>query len=250
MSEESPSLPIKTIVLIVTFLGLSGFLLTLIIAESPEMFIASEEYRIPKIPEQFEGIDILQYADTFNDTVAPYYGVKEFDAGGWHFSLETITSEQIILSRGNRWWLVTWGWHDLNWRNSKGIIISVDFFGYATLTMENIDRYYDPTESSSKFLAYDGIMQIDIYFSYDRDVYNSSSDALSDNALYYIIGVEWDEVNTGTSIWNIIGMLLFFSLPAIPYPLNYIIPLPLWICVITLIAIVIMRIIDLLKPLS
>lgn len=236
------------ILVVVTFLGIFVLLIGVMIAESPTLFIdqPEESYRHVEVPAQFESIDLLYYAETYNNSV-PADSILSFELGGWHFEmLGTLKSSDLVqMRRGEQWGFIAWGWHPLKYRDSSGVDVSYFLYDIEPcLKCEMIDFNYHPSKNSSKFYVYDDAMQIVLFFSYDRDTYDNCSDAWDNDALTFLACIEFDQQKTGMNVWSIMAMLLFFKLPNTHLLINMVLGIPLWVGIAVLIAVVIFEVIQ------
>jgi len=79
------------------------------------------------------------------------------------------------------------------------------------------------------------------FFGYNDTLYSSPSQAWDHHGLWILLGINFDQMSTGFNAFNLIGMLLFFQLPMVHPIINYIIAVPIWVCIIYLSFIFILR---------
>jgi hypothetical protein len=227
---ETP--PLNAFLFVITFLAVFGLLVGLIPSEFLE---ATEEYREQDIPtEEFRVKDLEAYAETLMITMnetggkeAPLfkYGVS-IDIGGHDCELLYTQANQtpleiIFYHKYTVWWFIPWS-HKLEWKNNIGADRG-DLLSVSELESDYADNL--PYDLSCSHLS------LDVSFNYDEETYSSVADAWNHHGLSFFIGIEFDQIATGLNAWDMIGMILFFKCPSLPFPLGYIIGVPIWICI-------------------
>jgi len=229
----------RPLIIVITFLGILVFLIGVILAESPELFIGSEQYREVSVPEHFESIDVLYYVERANFTLTSDMNGYPFDMGGWHFEMWTNadwSGYEIAITRGDFWFIFSYGWHNLIFEDLGRKDISSYYYYSPFLSCETIDKYWDYSDNATKIIVKDDTMQFHAFFNYNHETYDNCSDALSNDALEFMGCLEFDQQNTGMNVWSILGSLLFFRLPFVHPLINGILAIPIWICIVWLIA--------------
>jgi hypothetical protein len=227
---ETP--PLSPFVFVITFLAVFGLLVGLM---PSEFLVATEEYREQDIPtEEFRVKDLEAYAETLmipmNETggkEAPLfkYGVT-IDIGGHDCELlytqaNKTPLEIIFYHKYTVWWFVPWS-HKLKWKNNIGLDRG-DLLSVSELESDYADNL--PYDLSCSHLS------LDVSFNYNETTYSSVEDAWNHHGLSFFVGIEFDQIATGLNAWDMIGMILFFKCPALPFPLGYIIGVPIWVCI-------------------
>lgn len=230
---------IKVFITVVTFLGVFALLVSMI----PGQFaVQSKTYRQVSVPEYFEAIDIQSFVETKNLTVPAYdeYGL-DCSVGGWELRIYPYYSPlmnmyDLVLRHIDRWWIFAYGWHSLRWRSkAKGIDL-----GY-TLDKDELLEYYDSERKVAEFIASCEHTTVYVAFAYNTTKYDNIVDAWANNELWMLIGIGFDQINTSTNAWNVIGKLLFFQAPDIHPAINALIAIPLWAAIAVTIYILVLK---------
>ena len=224
--------PLSPFVFLITFLGVFG----LLVGTMPsEFLVATEEYREHAIPtEEFKVKDLEAYAETLliqlNETGGYTMGGNKYcvdvDLGGHDCAFSYTKANQtpleiIFVHRFTQWWFIPVS-HRLDWTNKLGI------------DREDILSVSELEEDYGVSLPYTlecSHLQITGSFDYDEEIYSNVTDAWNNHALFFFIGIEFDQIATGLNAWDMIGMILFFKSPNLPFPLSYIVGVPIWVCI-------------------
>ena len=231
---ETP--PLHTFLFLITFLAIFGIIVTTI----PFGFlVVSEEYREQSIPtEEFRVMDLEAYASylliTMNETggydVGGLWYYVDVDIGGHDCYLRYKCAnksdlEVMFWHRYTVWWFVPTA-HQLVWVNKVGIIRGNGAYG--GLSVEELEADYP------EYLPYDlscSHFRLDASFNYNASEYSNVTDAWNHHGLTFFIGIEFDQLATGLNAWDLIKMVMFFQMPDVHPVLNYIIAVPIWVCV-------------------
>lgn len=226
---EAP--PIKTLLVVLCMLGIFGILVGTI----PSEFITeAQEYRAQDIPSEFDLVDTLQFANTYNFTND--YPTKIFskDFGGYSLRWTSLYGAwdgyfQVAFVHYD-WEFPIFGWlmgsHYVEWMGRKTGL------NHGTkLGSNDVELEWNDETNSSDFTAKCRHFNMYVFWSYNLTAYATMEDAYLDDNLYVLWAIEWDELGTGLNAFNLISMILFFQLPDIHPILNMIIALPLWVCI-------------------
>ena len=232
---------LRGIITIGSFLGV----LVLLMVWIPTPFLVAEYGgRSLQTPEYFEAIALEKYAVIFNETLD---GTHPYANGMFHFLSEelggpiihfyyrpaNVTYEVMFrMTHVDMWWIFMTGEHSMNfyWQG-------VDVGTYLSDTTVNLAY----SQGDLSFVVSCNHVELDLMFAFNETAYSSPTEALDHYDLYMLIGVEWDQVSTSMSAWDIIGMLLFFQLPNVHWMLNAIIAIPIWLGIAYLSFIMILR---------
>lgn len=224
---ETP--PLRTLLVIVTFLGV----FTILVASIPAEFLyATEEYRERDIPEEFEALELQQFVNTYNYTlISPSHFFKKNFGGHnfWHQSHAEYGSFYVKINHYD-WEFPIFGFligsHALEWYGHE----TYKNYGKSIRGTE-IEENWDSEDSVSHFIASCEHLQMYIWFSYNTTLYASVWEAYQVNGLQVLWAIEWDEMGTGLNAYNLIAMLLFWQLPDVHIVLNIILSIPLWVTI-------------------
>ena len=230
---------IKVFITVVTFLGVFALLVSMI----PGQFaVQSKTYRQVSVPEYFEAIDIQSFVETKNLTVPAYdeYGL-DCSVGGWELRIYPYYSPLmnmygLVLRHIDRWWIFAYGWHSLRWRSkAKGIDLG------DILDKDELLEYYDSERKVAEFIASCEHTTVYVAFAYNTTKYDNIVDAWANSELWMLIGIGFDQVNTSTNAWNVIGKLLFFQAPDVHPAINALIAIPIWAAIAITIYILVLK---------
>lgn len=240
---------LRGIVTIGSFLGI----LVLLIGWIPYAFyVESYEGRTITTPEYFEAIELEKYATTWNYTLDTtdatliydsFWQYRADDLGGYDFYFEYakanttvtdwISDEGIIRIRHiDYWWIFEIGAHTMEIFND-GVSKS-----YA---LDRTEMNADYSNNDLSYIFQCDHVQMDVFFAFNETAYDSPTEAFDHYDLHLMIGLEWDQVASSMSAWDIIGMLLFFQLPDMHWMVNAIIAIPIWLAVAYLSYILLLR---------
>ena len=230
---------IKVFITVVTFLGVFALLVSMI----PGQFaVQSKSYRQISVPEYFEAINVQSFVETKNLTVPAYdeYGL-DCGVGGWELKIypyysPLMNTYDLVLRHIDRWWIFAYGWHDLRWRSK---VTGIDL-GY-TLDKDELLQYYDDERKVAEFIASCEHTTVYVAFAYNTTKYDNIVDAWANSELWMLIGIGFDQVNTSTNTWNVIGKLLFFQAPDVHPAINALIAIPIWAAIAITIYILILK---------
>lgn len=233
---------LRGIVTIGSFLAI----LVLLISWVPSAFlIPNYEGRTIQAPDYFEAIELEKYAITWNYTLDgtdavlfdEWYRYRKDDIGGqdiaiFYVQANSSDTDMFQIYHIEYWWIFETGKHLMEiWNDDKS---RGDMLSKAEINQDYANDDLSYTFSCEHF-------QFDLFFGFDVDTYSDPVDALDHNDLRIMIGVEWDQVSTSLSAWDIIGMLLFFQLPNVHWMVNALIAIPIWLAVAYLSFILILR---------
>lgn len=231
-----------------------GFLasLVLLISLIPTGFFAyTFEGRTIIVEDYFEAIDLQSFVDTWTYTLNETGGELVFGFDVYEVPVETAgewlgghdislfyrvanASNPEVLTLTHFWAEFIFGQqHDLEWKNFQGISRGTSLEG-TELDADYSEETIDYTSLCSHF-------QVKVFFGFNETTYSSPTEAWNHHGLSILIGINFDQVSTGSDAWGIISMLLFFQMPEISVFLNAIIAIPLWIGILYITYILILR---------
>jgi len=233
---------IRGLIVVGTFISILVLLMMWVPAE---FFFISDQRRV--IPTEFEGIDIVRFAVTWNasldgshPSISPYtYHFFDAKVAGhdlrFHYALQnrTFNSDSVFSVH-----------HIIYWAGIITDTVPCEFFHRGVpkgtaLNKAELDGAYEVGDLTFTFQSETFTMEI--FFGFNETIYDKPSVALNDYAMKIMIGVEWDQVATGMSAWDLVAMILFFKLPDIHWIVNAIIAVPIWIAIGYLSFILILR---------
>jgi len=208
------------------------------------------------VPDYFEGIDIQSFAETwdytFNETGSGTI-VEELDVGepdgfgGYDIDLyyrEANYSDKFVaLVHHWREWVILPYVHDLNWRDSTGLDVTETIEVFLAISIDTIES--DMNEGIANYIIFCDHLQANAFFGYNTTTYSSFQEAWDYGEASIMLGIGFDQIQTGTNAWNIISMLLFFQLPAIHWVINALLVIPFWICIAYLAYVLVIKVIPL-----
>lgn len=196
-----------------------------------EFFISTAQAHETAIPPYFRGLDIGDYAVTHNFTVNDATFNIGVGAGGqrYDYSLAgenwaaytTLTYTQLRLGKRAYWLLFLIGIEWFTFTTPEGVSRGDE------LTGSEMNTDFAEEESWIKYrmtLGADPAYGFDCLIGFNTSLYSSPKEALEAEALGVVIGYGLSDLYTTYNVWNIIGALLQFNNPDVPYPLNIIIP--------------------------
>ena len=230
---------IKVFITVVTFLGVFALLVSMI----PGQFaVQSKSYRQISVPEYFEAVNVQSFVETKNLTVPAYdeYGL-DCGVGGWELKIypyysPLMNTYHLVLRHIDRWWVIAYGWHDLRWRSK---VTGIDL-GY-TLDKDELLNAYDADKGVAEFIVSCEHLTAYVAFAYNTTKYENIVDAWANSELWMLIAIGFDQVNTSTNAWNVIGKLLFFQAPDVHPAINALIAIPIWAAIAITIYILILK---------
>jgi len=205
----------------------------LLIGTIPAGFLVDTPlYREHEATEYFEAIDIQYFAETWEYTLNATGGT---DAGaGWYFIdidignrdfdmwYKKASNPPLKLYFVHRYtWLIFPVSHKMKWitynATSRGDELEV-----TEMELDTADLRY--TTECSHF-------SVKTFFAYNETTYSNVTDAWNGSELNMLVGINFDEVQTGMNAWNLIAMILFLQMPDVHPLLNAFIALPIWVCI-------------------
>jgi len=115
------------------------------------------------------------------------------------------------------------------------------------LSIEKLDECWDNESSMVAFNIRTTEVQMRVYFGFNTTKYSKPSEAYYDDGLSCLYGIGFDQINTSTNAWNLIGSLLFFQMPDVHPAINALIAIPLWALIAYLIYVLILKAIPLVE---
>jgi len=222
---------LRTIITLGTFLGVLIFLIACI---PPAFLIPDYEGKTIETPEYFEAIEITKYASTWNYTFDgsditkenPSAYIKRKEIGGHTFYFYYAKPNKTIngifwVGHITYWWIFETGHHRMDIWNS-GV-----YKGTSLDRTELDDDYTERDDLTYTFQCQH--TQLDIFFAFNETTYSTPSEAFDGQELKMLIGIEWSQIDTSVSAWDIIGMVLFFQLPTVHWAINALIAIPIWL---------------------
>ena len=116
------------------------------------------------------------------------------------------------------------------------------------LTGTELDTHYAQDDlqylaSSSHGASFNAI------FGFNETAYATPSIAFDASDLYFHVGLNWSQINTGRNAWALMGQILRFNMPDTHPFLNALLAIPLWSGIIIVSAVMLWRTIEAIKPL-
>lgn len=238
---------LRGLVTIVSFLGL----LVLLMSYIPQaMYTMGDEHSVD-VPDQWQGIDIQSFVDTWNSTSLAN-NLTDFDIGGRNLRWDSVeASDYMILY--HRYGFLLLFIEAGDWYNRAGVKVSQETSLIPPLIRpehingDDLDNDYSTYEDIRFTIRFDSeaIFQVTALFDFNETTYNNPSDAWNNNELNVLIGIGFDDVNTSYNIWDLISMLLFFRMPNVSPILMGIIAIPIWVAIIYLAYVLAIKVIPL-----
>lgn len=230
---------LKPLMVVISFLGIFAILAGTI---PGEFYAASYEGREINVPEYFEAVDISSFMETYNFTIDdPSWFEEEWELGGYNWIMNADYDDNFIgLGKKNYWWFFWVGTTNMKFRNTQGIDRGT------FLNQEELNEDYDTEKDYTKYTCEgddDPSVGCTVFFGFNTSKYDTPSQAWENGELYFMQGLGFDQINTSTNAWNLVGMLLIFQMPNIHPIINMIIAIPLWICIAYLIFALILKVI-------
>lgn len=220
----------RILIVIGCLVGIFAFLLVTI----PQPLLPASERETASIsyPNNWESGDLLYLTETWNMTSIDNTTDVNFELGGRNFNLRgsetALNGPSILLFEYWYEWLVVYTNEPCQWMDSTNFFVDANFKN--ALLMESLDNQ-SITQDERLIVRWTEHSQFKMYaiLSYDTGSYASWELAMDDSALGLWFGVQFDQTNTAFNAWDIIGMILFFSMPDVDPFLNAIIAVPMWL---------------------
>lgn len=191
------------------------------------LWASQEDYgRTQEIPDYWEASDIQRFNNTqyflLNNSVDST-SMQEF--GGWYFlQMWYVGGNYTTIARYDKILIFYHAVEDGLFHNDNSRI------GYGLYDTQ-LDEDYD--NGGLKNLQYrvefGSTTEMYHLYSFNETLYDSPSQAWYNDALYVLWGMNFDQMRTGYSAWDLIAMTLFFNYPDMNPILNAIIKIPLWL---------------------
>lgn len=222
---------------IMTFVG-SFVLLTSLIPAA--LIGASPNMQGINVPTEYEAFDIILY----NSTSFPvnFTKYKEDYPSSWGYWGDTIDvgETKILLGSYNTtnfkgyepFFLAVYyiyyplEYEQMTWK------IGTDVFTYK-FTYDEMDDLAVKYEQLEFHVTYAEVSRT-VLFNWNSTLYAKPSQACEVDAMTLVAGMTWDEMQTKTNAWTILGQLLFFQMPDIHWSINALIAIPIWIGIVYL----------------
>lgn len=228
-------------VAIVVILGFFSLMLSTI----PLDFLLGSDPSIP-LPyyeTEWATLDFLRGNYTSTDT----NNITRSALGGTDFTLDDVkghiyvrwyqSSDTIRFSHTWYEWFILFRYHFLDWYEPDTGEWTNDALTYDDIInhqIENSNCSYFQMKCDCGSVYY-------VYFGFDDTLYSSFSEAWDAGKLSVFIGVGYETMPVVINAWNLIGMLLSFSLPDINPIINALIAIPLWAMIAYVIYILILK---------
>lgn len=173
--------------------------------------------------EGFEAIDMQSFAETWNSSLdGGVLNIQNIDIGGHDFDIwSSSISGEMQMYHWDYWWIFPVGKHYMTWTDKRGTNCG------DTLTSEELEANYEVGEAI-EFKVSCPHFFVKSFFNFNTTLYDSPTEAWDADALWILVGINFDQAQTGFNAWAVIGMLLFFSLPEIHWFVNALIAIPIW----------------------
>ena len=241
---------LRGLIVTITFLGVTG----LLIAWMPAELFTASEYRTVGVPEFFESVDVWSYAETFiyqmNETGGYSYGSwyqitnDGLDIGGRDFMLDYKRANQtpLYLFLRHKWyWFIFTQFERMEWLNYEGISRGTEL---SVEEMQEDAELPDNATCRYRVISPDEGFQYVASFGYNSTLYSNFTQAWNYHGLHFFWAVNFDQQGTSFNVVQLIGMLIFFQMPAgMPAYINALIAIPFWVCVAYLVYVLIIKII-------
>ena len=239
---------LRGLITVISFLGACALLFAFI----PTEFYTVGEEREVEIPDLFESMDIYAYAETksfyMNETGGEetyIYGAGEppryevdLDLGNWDtgfiYQLPNASYlECSIMHYAKTFFGLLPDYHELKWKTTTG-----ESYGYF---LRDEEMQESPQNGSIFLRPICKHTTYDVYFAYNASIYANFTEAWNYHGLAFFAGVNFDEVNTSYNAWAIIGALLWFKMPNMPFWIQGLLSISIWACIGYLIFILVLR---------
>jgi hypothetical protein len=199
------------------------------------MFVTETEGYQVNVPEYFRGLDVGSYATTHNFTVDDatfdlytyQFQHYDYDIGNRYYRATTnIYRGQLQIGIRTYVLIFLFSVDYLRWRSPEGLDRGTDLTG----SEMNLD--YSEDENWIKYrlsLDSDPTVGFDALIGFNNSLYSSPKEALEADALTVFIGFGIDDLYTSLNVWAIMGEVMTFRNPDIPFPLNLVIPSLIWV---------------------
>lgn len=222
-------------------MGIFGFL----IASMPSQFISDPNVRQVNYPDTWDSSSMLYIAQSYNYTTLGNSTDLDFDLGGRTQNLLGSYSEALEVNT-TYLYHVTYSWiffrqlEPCEWYTQEGLLINASHPN--VIFWQEIDAMYNQSDSPM-FKAIFTDYSMYVIFEYNTTAYTTYEEAFHAGELSFWCGLQFDQTNTSYNAWDIIALLLFFSMPDIHPAINALIAIPLWIVIVYVSFIIILRVV-------
>ena len=229
---------IRGLLSLISFVGM----LILLIGLIPSQFVVEGyEGREHEVPNYFDSIDLIQYAETYvmniTDTdikseVGDYY-FKDLDIGGHDLEIGYSKANKShhkmwVTHYWSEWLFVPWDC-TLLWYDKNGTKCSIKEGATEYVTGTIIESDYNEYVGAEYGLTHPNRFSMEMTVYYNTSAYSNVNEAWDNYDLHILTGITWDQVATGYSAFDLIGMILFFQLPNVHWYIKAVLALPFWI---------------------
>lgn len=233
--------------LIVTISFLSCTVLLLLWLPASDFAESIIEARQYSSPEDFDISQIMAYNSTyqitFNYTMDMPYHIDDSEVG--HDLRLWLDKYWIALDHETSWWIFPSA-HEMEWYDPTHTEKISDERAHEGRVIDALDiATLDNYEYGSNFFVECDHLQLKVGFSYNTITYSSHLEAFDSEALTMSLGVEWEIEKTTYNAWDLVSMLLTFSLPEVHVLINALLAIPIWTCIAYLCYVLIIKVIPL-----
>jgi len=223
---ETP--PLSTLLFTVCFLGIFGFLVMTI----PSGFLeASQDRRQLNIPNVFDSIDVMDYAETHNFTLGDdsweNWGKPDFGHDMRFYVNKAGLEYPHLWFISNVHFYGLWSGHKMWWTNATT-------FRYNYLILPQMVIDWNPETNMSEYTVSCSHFTMKAWITYNTTTYESLIDAWDNNDAHILFAIKFEELGGRWDLWSLITGVLFLQLPDVHPSLNMLFAIPLWICIIWL----------------
>jgi hypothetical protein len=245
----------RAIVVVFSFVAVGIFLISLMVSESPGLFIGPTQIGEQAGPNSVSiPTDLLSWNSSLTVNLTGPAGEYSFTLAGWNYRIDafTLMYNRIAMSTYATWWIFQWDFDYFKWYKD-GVLVSYPgtyyppyyqtqtYPGDFVFPIQQLDTDFYNNETLS-YEAKNGKTATTVFFSYNSTTYSIPSLAYEAGALSLTFLVDFDDRNTSINVLNFIGAIFSFSMPGIDSRLLFILMLPIIAATAYLVFIFVLRI--------
>lgn len=205
----------RTLIIIGTFVTM---LIGTIALLPNDIYVYSEQNRAIQFESGFNPRGVFRWNTTTElaqeDMEYEPYGMVYYEAWGkdvfGHHLWWVITAEtEIGMTHYYVWFseAFTYGSHAMEFVNKEGVSRGTG------LTITELETDFNSNDNASIYEVRCEHFYFEAAFVYNLTAYTGFEDAIDNDGLYLVAGIDWDQMGTTMDAWGIISGILLFDLP-------------------------------------
>lgn len=211
---------LNVLVVVATFLSVT----VLLIGWIPAQFYTSDAtYLVVNVPDVFDSIDIVNYAQTENFTVGDGFS-ESWGKDTFGHDMQLVVSETYGIYNTHFYGWLLFSYHQMEWVNDHGV--NRGSFLEFDLIIEDHDA-----NNLSAYRVECEHFYMQAWIGYNTSDYGSFYEAIDNDEGRILFAIDFDQTASTWSAWSIISGILRFDLPDVNPYLNALIAIPIWISI-------------------